>query len=244
MQKRIGITLLFLCIIAIIVSGCTSSATQPAPVTTPTPQIVYVTVTVTPTPTTSQDPIIGTWRYYDEGSDARIKFGLDRSFSISFLTESGGLTTISGTWTNQGNNIYDLTAAETGKSITWVYLPDKRIIYWDQFPSLKYSPFTGEIMTEGPASSSQASGSITISGNGDDVQSFTTTGNGIRIFSMTYSGERNFAVWLDDSNGGHIDLLANEIGSYAGKKSQRLGPGKYYLDVTASGPWRVTISSP
>ncbi len=84
---------------------------------------------------------------------------------------------------------------------------------------------------------------LTIQGNSDDVRSFTTSGDGIRIFAMSYSGEKNFAIWLEDSQGNKLDLLANEIGSYTGKKSERLGPGTYYLDVTASGPWTVTVTS-
>jgi hypothetical protein len=88
-----------------------------------------------------------------------------------------------------------------------------------------------------------ASKTTTFQGSGDDVQSFTATGDGIRIFAMSYSGEHNFAVILKDSQGNEIDLLANEIGSYSGKKSERLGPGTYYLDVTASGPWSVTLTS-
>ena len=83
----------------------------------------------------------------------------------------------------------------------------------------------------------------TFQGTGDDVQSFTANGDGIRIFTMSYSGSGNFAIWLKDSQGNEIDLLANEIGSYSGKKSNRLGPGTYYLDVTASGPWSVTLTS-
>ena len=93
------------------------------------------------------------------------------------------------------------------------------------------------------ASTQVPSKSITFQGSGDDVQSFTATGDGMRIFSMSYSGDGNFAIWLKDSQGNDINLLANEIGSYNGKKSERLGPGTYYLDVTASGPWTITLAS-
>jgi hypothetical protein len=85
--------------------------------------------------------------------------------------------------------------------------------------------------------------SITLSGTGDDVREFTLYGDGMRIFVMSYSGNHNFAIWVKDAQGDKIDLIANEIGSYSGKKSERMGPGTYYLDVTASGPWTVTITS-
>jgi|SRR5208283_507489 len=81
-------------------------------------------------------------------------------------------------------------------------------------------------------------------GTGDDVQSFTATGYGIRIFSMSYNSNDNFIVWLEDSNGNKLDLLANEIGSYSGKHSVSLDTGTYYLDVTASGPWEIDLTSP
>jgi hypothetical protein len=84
----------------------------------------------------------------------------------------------------------------------------------------------------------------TFQGTGDDVQSFTATGYGIRIFSMSYNGDDNFIVWLEDSNGNKLDLLANEIGSYSGKHSVSLDSGTYYLDVTAGGPWEIDLTSP
>ncbi len=83
----------------------------------------------------------------------------------------------------------------------------------------------------------------TLSGSGDDVVSFAATGTSLRIFTMKYTGTSNFAVVLKDANGGYMKLLANEIGSYSGKKSEQLSTGKYYLDVTASGPWSIQISS-
>lgn len=102
-----------------------------------------------------------------------------------------------------------------------------------------------EIKAQSPQSSDQAQSSGTsFSGNGDDVLSFTATGDGLRIFTMSYKGSGNFAIWLKDSRGESVDLLANEIGSYSGRKSERIETGKYYLDVSASGPWSITITSP
>ena len=95
-----------------------------------------------------------------------------------------------------------------------------------------------------PLSTTTISEVTTFHGNGDDVQSFTASGDGIRIFDMSYSGSSNFAIWLEDNQGNHIDLLVNKIGSYEGKKSEHLGPGTYYLDVTASGAWTVDLTSP
>jgi len=82
------------------------------------------------------------------------------------------------------------------------------------------------------------------SGSGDDVVSFTATGDGLRVFNLAYTGKSNFIVWLQDSDGEKIDLIVNKIGTYSGKTSVRLTSGKYYLDVKATGPWTIDISSP
>jgi hypothetical protein len=60
---------------------------------------------------------------------------------------------------------------------------------------------------------------------------------------MSHTGSHNFAVVLKDSGGNYVTLLANEIGSYSGKKSERLTSGTYYLDITADVSWTINISS-
>lgn len=84
---------------------------------------------------------------------------------------------------------------------------------------------------------------LVFSGSGDDVKSFTTTGAGLRIFSMQYTGPRNFIVWLKDGQGNDVDLLVNDIGSYTGKNAAEIKPGNYVLDISASGPWTIEIAS-
>jgi len=61
MKNNLVIFLFLLCILGVIITGCTSLGSSSAPSTvTPTPQIVYVTVLVTqtPTPTPTQTPVI------------------------------------------------------------------------------------------------------------------------------------------------------------------------------------------
>ena len=62
MKNFLEIFLFSLCILGVIMAGCTSlGSTSAAPVATPTPQIVYVTVLVTQTYTpTTQTPVINT----------------------------------------------------------------------------------------------------------------------------------------------------------------------------------------
>jgi hypothetical protein len=79
-------------------------------------------------------------------------------------------------------------------------------------------------------------------GAGDDVKSFTVTGTGLKIFSMSYSGNQNFNIRLLDSEGNLVELLANEVGSYNGEKTVKLDAGKYTLYINTTGPWWLDIS--
>ena len=56
-----------------------------------------------------------------------------------------------------------------------------------------------------PSSSNQ------LQGNGNDVKSFTTTGSGIRIFTMDYQGKDTFTVVLQDSQGKTLDELEENV---------------------------------
>lgn len=86
-------------------------------------------------------------------------------------------------------------------------------------------------------------GGTLLHGGGDDVQSFTAGSSGARVFTLSYSGNGKFTAWLKDSQGKKIDLLADAIGSYDGKKLLSLGPGNYFVDVTASGPWTISVTT-
>jgi hypothetical protein len=74
------------------------------------------------------------------------------------------------------------------------------------------------------------------------VVPFTATESGLWVFTLHYSGQSNFIVWLQNNQGNRLALLANEIGIYSGMKPQTLDAGKYYLNVTASGPWTIQAS--
>jgi hypothetical protein len=83
----------------------------------------------------------------------------------------------------------------------------------------------------------------TFSGTSDAVSSAIYLTSGSIKFDMTYSGSANFAIWLYDANGNAIGLLANEIGSYSGSKSQGIASaGIYYLAVTGVGSWSITVT--
>ena len=115
------------------------------------------------------------------------------------------------------------------------------------------------IMVMGCASSNSPTGSPQVSltstqslpgaadhleGIGDTRQSFTVTESGIRVFTIDYQGEEPFTVELQDSQGTILEVLADEPGRYNGiMASDPLQTGTYYLDVTASGPWTIDIST-
>ena len=74
---------------------------------------------------------------------------------------------------------------------------------------------------------------------------FTATESGQWVFILTYSGPGNLLFWPQDDSratGKWVPTLANEIGMYSGTKPQSLDAGKYYLNVTASGPWTIQAS--
>jgi len=104
-----------------------------------------------------------------------------------------------------------------------------------------HSQFGGEAASQTPQVSNEGT---SFNGSGDYVQPFTTVGAEIHIFNISYYGDNNFTIWLKDEQGNNIDLLINETGSYNGMIPVQLGPGIYYLDITASGPWSVDLSLP
>ncbi|MBX3310040.1 MAG: DUF4190 domain-containing protein [Cryobacterium sp.] len=84
------------------------------------------------------------------------------------------------------------------------------------------------------------------SGSGDSVLPIELPDglDSAAVATISYSGERNFAVWSLDSNMEEDDLLVNEIGAYSGTVVFNLsGAGITSLEITASGPWSVTVRS-
>jgi hypothetical protein len=247
---RIGVIVLYAILITtiMITSGCSDSPSTIASTSTPTPQVVYVTVIVTSTPTNAQDPIIGLWRFTAKTSSAsydyRVQFDASGS-SIETMASDPDIF-VPGTWRNAGDNTYIVTYTNTGDKRLYSYNPQTNTIYENHYPSLIFSPYQGNVWFNSSGSSFTQTGSASsthLTGYGDDVVSFTASGSGLRIFNMKYTGQRNFAVILKDGTGEYVSLLANEIGSYSGKKSETLNTGKYFLDVTASGPWTIDITS-
>ena len=86
---------------------------------------------------------------------------------------------------------------------------------------------------------------ISFSGDGQEASQEFFLDEGLSIFSMKHSGSSNFIVWLLDSSGNKVDLLANEVGDFDGAKAVGISQtDDYVLDTDADGPWMVDIRQP
>jgi len=93
-----------------------------------------------------------------------------------------------------------------------------------------------------PEKEKGSGGEFVLSGSGQTATEPFELEAGLSVFRMTHQGNRNFIVWLLDSNGRRVDLLVNEIGSSSGSKAIRIArSGTYLLQVEADGPWTVQV---
>jgi len=221
--------------------GATIPTTFPTTVETTVPTV---------TTTFSKEPIVGTWEYKLESGKilSRWTFRPEGTF-MQTLTDDN--FSQEGVWREVTDNRYEtkFNADRDWNENHYIYTPQTDTVTHDIFDiTIKLhriyttpTPTITRKITDTTTISS--TNNLKISGFGDDVRSFTVTGSGLRIFTMSHTGTRNFAVVLKDSGGNYMTLLANEIGSYSGKKSERLTSGTYYLDITADGSWTIDISS-
>lgn len=83
---------------------------------------------------------------------------------------------------------------------------------------------------------------IRLSGNGDDVVSFSKP-SGPAMVKITGAGDSNFAVWAISPNGDRNNLLVNTIGNYSGSLTLDIrGEQTSRFEVTADGPWTIEVS--
>ena len=81
-----------------------------------------------------------------------------------------------------------------------------------------------------------------LNGHGKDVSKYFRLNRGLTLFTMSHSGYSNFAVILYSKEGEYVELLANEIGSYNGKKMVPIDKNDtYVLDIEADGAWTIKI---
>lgn len=66
--------------------------------------------------------------------------------------------------------------------------------------------------------------------------------DGAAIVKITHTGGSNFAIWSDNANGEHIDLMVNTVGNYQGTLPlDFLGESTTRFEVTAGGAWEIQV---
>ncbi len=204
MQKTGFVFLIVLCISVILTAGCTNAGTVvPAPAPTVTPVTSSIASSRSLPASLSLDPIVGAWRSPGPVYQFRIVFGPDGTTQETFATQPGVM--YNGTWQPAGTNLY-LVTGDNGNKTVWVYSPDSNTLTKQSAPGIMYSLY------QGTASASTAA----FSGNRSMVIPFTATGTGLWAFTLNYSGQSNYIVWLTDSMGSRVALLANKIGTSSG----------------------------
>jgi LGFP repeat len=116
-------------------------------------------------------------------------------------------------------------------------------------PTGKAQRFQGGVITwTDPSKKPAPTGTRTYRGNGDAVISIAKPDGlkSVAAVQSSYSGSGNFVVWGLDSAYGDTDLLANAIGSYSGTTlldEFDWGNRTTRLEITAEGPWTITVKS-
>ncbi len=82
---------------------------------------------------------------------------------------------------------------------------------------------------------------VTIEGHGDDVIDVPAIDDRPLVASFTHTGASNFAVISYTPDGERVDLLVNEIGDYTGTVPYNFSEVVGELEITADGPWTVTL---
>lgn len=84
----------------------------------------------------------------------------------------------------------------------------------------------------------------TLTGKGNSVTQFLYfKKKGLARFNLSHDGADYFGVWLLDSNGNEVDLLANGIGAFNGSKGVRIPKkGVYLINVEADGNWSISVN--
>jgi hypothetical protein len=111
--------------------------------------------------------------------------------------------------------------------------------------------YTGSSKYRGSTSSARSVGGYKaptqdFTGSGTTVVGPFTLEKGLSVACSTPGAtSSNFIVWLVDSGGNEIELLANEIGQVACSKAMNIATtGSYYLNVTSDTSWAITIQQP
>jgi hypothetical protein len=223
----------------------TSPAEQPTPSEEPEPTSPPDTI---PQPTPEPEPI----EFSGQGDDVSSKFTLEEGITIITMTHDGE--------SNFAIQLFDDTGGLVGLLVneigafhgsTAIGVIEDNIIGAE--PGIHVLDITADgnwtVLIKQPRPTSGETLPLNLTGKGCDVSPFFVLDGGLATFDMTHDGDSNFAIELFSANGELEELLANEIGSYSGKKAigvkqeNIIGarPGMHIVSVTADGNWTLSI---
>jgi len=205
--------------------------------------------TSTPQPIPEPEPI----EFSGQGDDVSSKFTLEEGITIITMTHSGESNFAIELFDDTGTYV-DLLVNEIGvfDGSAAIGVREDNII--GAKPSVHVLNITADgnwtVLIKQPRPTSGETLPLNLTGKGCDVSPFFVLVEGLTTFDMTHNGDSNFAIQLFSANGEMEELLANEIGSYSGKKAigvkqgNIIGarPGIHILSVTADGNWTLSIS--
>jgi hypothetical protein len=243
LKSKHTISILFCVFVFVILSGCTSgSSSNNAPTATPSSAPTAVPSAVTtvepiaiPGPVTEPAPI----NLVGSGQQTSQQFRLENGLSLFSMQHHGS------------SNFLIWLVDSSGKKV------DLLVDVIGEFGGSKAEGITAaddyrlDITADGqwsvditqPRPQVAAPAPLGMTGVGQHATRFFSLKQGVATFRMTHNGTSNFAVWLDDVNGKHVDLLANVSGTFNGTKAEDIDQtGIYLLDIDADGEWKIDIS--
>ena len=221
-------------------------APAPAPAPAPPPAPAPAPV---PQPILEPEPI----EFSGSGDDVSSKFTLEEGITIITMTHDGDSNFAIELLDNAGNTA-DLLVNEIGAfgGIKAIGVRNGNI--FGAKPGVHLLNITADgnwtVLIKQPRPTTGEALPFDLKGKGCNVSPFFVLSEGLTTFSMTHDGNSNFAIELFSANGEPEELLANEIGSYTGKKAigvkqgNIIGakPGIHILSITADGNWTLSIS--
>lgn len=92
------------------------------------------------------------------------------------------------------------------------------------------------------AGSCSTAAAQSFNGMGQQATGLFPLNEGLAVWDLEYPGAGRFAVRLLDERGTVIEPLVDQLGPFTGSRAVRVPrPGRYLLDVSASGPWSVRL---
>ena len=246
---------LIICLIAcgvpaLPVTESPSPTSTPSATATPSPS---PSATPSPTETPELIPEPKPIEFSGQGDDVSPQFMLEEGVAVFITTHDGSSNFAIELLDNTGGYI-DLLVNEIGTfdGSGAIGVREDNII--GAVPGIHVLNITADgnwtVLIKQPRPTSSEIPPLNLTGKGHAVSPFFTLDEGLTTFDMTHNGDSNFAIQLFSANGEMEELIANEIGSYSGKKAigvkqgNIIGarPGIHILSITADGIWAVSIN--